>query len=246
MSRRELLDLWIEFGIEKEIDMINTFPELLVMEGFKLDNNHFDLLHHSMNAFLHSNSNKDFVKLACLFHDIGKCYIDKFQKNGEIDLNGHHILSSKVTKNILSDLEYNKETIDKVIFLINSHEKDWENFTEKQLKRFVKELEIQGLSFYDFYELQSANHSAKNIQISTLKLKKLSNLYVKYHNIYNLDIHVITYENLNFSERDIESDTFLSSLNAKKYLLDEIHSIAKKYHVNNKYAFFNILYNKYK
>ena len=245
MEEKELLELWCEFGIEREEDIIGLIPEMKAMQNLKENDSFLNIFQHSIYTFLSVNSNKLHIKLSCLLHDIGKIEMTRVKKDGTIDFNGHHILSVKIVNDILTRLGFEKEIIDKTLFLIKNHEKDWDSPTKKQVKRFVEQLKENDLTFEEYYDFLVANLSSKNFDITLKELMKLNILHNQYLLTYNLKKNNIDYNDLDFSESDIKRDIRLSSLKSNSFLLKEVHAFANKYYINNKFIFYNYLYQKY-
>jgi tRNA nucleotidyltransferase (CCA-adding enzyme) len=84
----------------------------------------YDVFEHLMRALQHA-ADKGWsleVRLAALLHDVGKprTRVWSDDKN-DWTFHGHDVVSGKMTKQILSDLRFPKETIDKVSTLVRTH-----------------------------------------------------------------------------------------------------------------------------
>lgn len=100
-------------------------PEL--EEGIGCDQNQahsFDVFEHLLRSLQHAADQKwslD-VRLAALFHDIGKPATRRHSdEKNDWTFHGHEVVGAKMAKQILKDLRFPKETIDKVESLIRSH-----------------------------------------------------------------------------------------------------------------------------
>jgi len=113
-------------GIEmlRELGLLKTFlPEL--EEGYKISQNK----HHIYDCYWHSllslkyAAEKGFnqnVRLAALFHDIGKPRVKK-GKGPDATFYGHEILGTKMTIQILNRLKFPKKDIEKIAKLVRYH-----------------------------------------------------------------------------------------------------------------------------
>jgi len=113
-------------GIEmlRELGLLKTFlPEL--EEGYKISQNK----HHIYDCYWHSllslkyAAEKGFnqnVRLAALFHDIGKPRVKKGE-GPDATFYGHEILGTKMTIQILNRLKFPKKDIEKIAKLVRYH-----------------------------------------------------------------------------------------------------------------------------
>ena len=128
-------------SINDNLDYIlDLIPEIKNMIGFehKHPHHHLDVWNHTLYAL--SLSENDFeIRLCLLLHDIGKPFS---YEEGEIrHFYNHAIKSCELTNEILTRLNYNKEFIEEVCYLIKYHDipiskKDIENNLELSIKRY--------------------------------------------------------------------------------------------------------------
>src|SRR5699024_7029683 len=111
-------------------------PELLDSVGFDQKNPH-----HDKDVFLHSLCVLDNVsqtldlRLAALFHDIGKPHCFTLDDENIGHFYGHDKLGVEITRNILIRLKAPSELIDRVCLLINDHMSQHNDMGPKGLKR---------------------------------------------------------------------------------------------------------------
>lgn len=101
--------------------LLFIIPELSDMLGFKHNHphHHLDVWNHTLLAL--SMSENDFmIRLVLLLHDIGKPH--SYQDDEVRHFKGHPEVSSKISRNILERLKYDKEFIDEVCYLIEKHD----------------------------------------------------------------------------------------------------------------------------
>ena len=121
-SDRPMQALYVaqKLGILKYI-----IPELEEGIGCAQNQAHsYDVFEHLMRALQHA-ADKGWdldVRLAALLHDIGKprTRLWSDEKN-DWTFHGHDVVSAKMTKKILTDLKFPKETIEKVSTLVRTH-----------------------------------------------------------------------------------------------------------------------------
>ena len=93
-------------------------PELEQGIGIAQNQAHsFDVFEHNLRSLQHA-ADKDWpleVRLAALFHDVGKPKSRHFgEDKKDWTFHGHDVVSARMTKKILANLKFPKETIEKV------------------------------------------------------------------------------------------------------------------------------------
>ncbi len=135
------------FGImlcEKTHILQYFLPEL--QEGIGCGQNQahsFDVFTHLMKTLEHSaKKNYSFeVRLAALFHDIGKPATKRpSTKTDEPTFYGHDVVGARMTEKILNRLKFPKKTIDMVVKLVRWHMffSDTETITLSAVRRMVR------------------------------------------------------------------------------------------------------------
>ena len=122
MSPRPLQALYVaqKLGILKYV-----LPE--VEEGVGIDQNQahsFDVFEHLLRSLQHA-ADKNWsleVRLAALLHDVGKPATRRWSdEKKDWTFHGHEVVGAKMSKKILQDLKFPKETIENVTSLIRWH-----------------------------------------------------------------------------------------------------------------------------
>lgn len=109
-------------SINKNMDyLLKIIPEIKNMIGFKHNHphHHLDVWNHTLLAL--SISEKDFdVRLCLLLHDIGKPF--SYQDEEVRHFRNHAKVSAIMSREILTRLEYDKEYINYLCYLIEKHD----------------------------------------------------------------------------------------------------------------------------
>ncbi len=132
------------FLILKKLGLLQyIIPKLEEAIGIEQKGVHiFDVWTHLLKSLQHSADKKYplHVRLSALFHDIAKPETRRFDQNTkEYSFYGHEVVGSRVTKKILEDLKFSRETIDKVVKLVRWHMffSDTEQITLSAVRRLL-------------------------------------------------------------------------------------------------------------
>lgn len=118
-------------------------PELI--RGVDMEQNHshiYTVFEHSLRSLQHA-ADKNFpleVRLAALFHDIGKPTSRRHSDDGgSWTFYGHEVVGSRVTQKILENLRFPKEIVEKVVKLVRWHMffSDPEKITLSAVRRMI-------------------------------------------------------------------------------------------------------------
>ncbi len=99
----------------------------------------FEHLIRSMQCAVDKNYSLE-LRIAALFHDIGKPPTRQWSsEKRDYTFYGHEVVGAKLTKEILKDLNFSRETIDKVIKLVRWHMffSDTEQITASAVRRMI-------------------------------------------------------------------------------------------------------------
>lgn len=106
-------------------DVISVFiPEISPMVGFCQYNSYhcYDVWEHTLHALSYADNNI-IIRLAVLFHDVGKPHSLTFDQQGIGHFYGHCVKSAEITENILKRLRCDTKTIKTVVELVKNHDR---------------------------------------------------------------------------------------------------------------------------
>ncbi len=133
----------VALGLATQLKMLSYFsPEFEKGVGVEQNKAHiYTVWEHLLRSLDHS-AKKNFplhLRLSALLHDIAKPHTRKMV-NGEWTFYGHEVVGAKIAKNILVDLKFPKEIVDKVVRLIRWHMffSETETITLSAVRRMVR------------------------------------------------------------------------------------------------------------
>ena len=133
-------------------------PELLECRGVEQKGFHnFDVLDHLYYACDGTDRSNPNVRLAALFHDIGKPKVRATGKDGVFTFYQHEAVSAKMAQTILNRLHFSNQTITYVCHLIAQHMFFYEPaWTDSAVRRFLVRIKYREYEHVleDLFELR--------------------------------------------------------------------------------------------
>ncbi len=166
-----------DFYIKKYFDIfIEVLPELALLECFNQNDPHhiYDALEHTLVA-LKVVEPKLEIRLAMLFHDIGKPFTLSKKNDGTAEYPNHAKKSSDMARDIMNRLKFNKKMIQRVTRLIEYHDFSLPD-NDMAIKNFLSKFGVENLE--DLYKMKKANFYAKNPAYSA-DLARINSEYEK-------------------------------------------------------------------
>ncbi|MDO4394082.1 MAG: CCA tRNA nucleotidyltransferase [Bacillota bacterium] len=158
-------------AIRKYVDILGVvIPYIKALDGFSQHNpNHkYDVLGHCIRCMQNlrvTDSNREYMRLAALFHDIGKPETFALDDKGIGHCFGHPEVSAEHVEEILRGLKADSFTINRVVTLVRYHDllfKEDEVLLKKWLNKFGPEL------LYEILELKRADNLAIGCDVTRL------------------------------------------------------------------------------
>jgi putative nucleotidyltransferase with HDIG domain len=125
----------------------HIIPEL--ESGIGIEQNHHHTLtvwEHNLQALQYCPSKKITVRLAALFHDIGKPQAKEI-KNGTATFYNHEYISAHQVRKILNRLHYSKKIIEQTVLLVKNHMFYYNvgEVTEPAVRRIIKKVGLENI-----------------------------------------------------------------------------------------------------
>jgi len=134
----------------------HLIPELIPAIGFDTRSSYhnLDVFEHTMVVLDYTKPNLG-LRLAALFHDIGKPYCLTIDDEGEGHCFGHSQLGAEMAERILERLNFDYKTISSVAGLIREHMNDYNSISELSIKRLARRVGVDNID--NLFELQLAD-----------------------------------------------------------------------------------------
>ncbi|QUH20661.1 CCA tRNA nucleotidyltransferase [Alkaliphilus sp. B6464] len=144
-------------------------PELEICVGFQQHNpNHDkDVFSHILSVV--DNTEKDLIlRLAALFHDIGKPETFSLGEDGVGHFYKHHLKSSDIAEEVMKRLKYDNKSIEQVIILVREHMSRYKNLRVKNTKKFINRVGIDNIERLFKLQIADINGSTKKDGVSNI------------------------------------------------------------------------------
>lgn len=155
-------------------------PEIKDIVGFKQNNPYhiYDVWEHTVHAIEQcDNDDVDdlILKLAVLFHDIGKPHSYQDGENGIRHFKGHGRVSADITNSIMRRLRFDNGTKEKVVELIYYHDATFE-VGKKYVKRWLNKIGEE--QFRRLLNLRRADIKAQNPKYIKDRIQKVNEIEI--------------------------------------------------------------------
>jgi len=164
------------FRLMEKTGLLKLFlEELSICRGVEQKGFHeFDVLDHSLLAcdFAAEKNYSHEVRLASLFHDIGKPSSRKKDENGIYTFHRHEEISAELSRKILNRFHYPNAVIDSVCHLVKEHMFHYtEDWTDAAVRRFIARIKEENLEeMYRLRRCDTYGFSGKETNPHTLML----------------------------------------------------------------------------
>ena len=140
-----------------ELELLEfIFPEVFRTKGFNQHSTFHkdDVYNHSLNVLDKTKANLN-IRIAALYHDVGK--IDTFflDENGEGRFFGHQKVSENSLRERLKILKYSNKFIDDTTILVRRHMDNTNTYTKKSVRKLLRNLGEENL--LNLFDLQKAD-----------------------------------------------------------------------------------------
>lgn len=147
--------------LNNENDLFKLIPELKMCKGFNQNSKWhiYDVYEHILHVVDYVPKNIT-LRLAALFHDLGKPYTYTEDENKEGHFYGHWEISKKIFNEFSNKYNIDKDIGNLVSNLIYYHDINIAKFDDEKIKELYQLLEEDGIK--KLYELKKADLLAQN------------------------------------------------------------------------------------
>ena len=121
LQKDDIKSTLLSFSYEQLAEMFGV--DFAKTKDYNQNNPHhcFDLLEHSISALESLDSSDMLLKVATLFHDVGKPSVAQ-QKHNRTVFYGHALESAKIVENILEEIGFDEAEVEYICFFIKHHD----------------------------------------------------------------------------------------------------------------------------
>lgn len=137
------------FLLMERLGILEWFlPELARGRGLSQNRYHrFDILEHSLFTCDAVQGPNLILRLAGLFHDLGKVDTRREKPNGESSFHNHEMISVKITDRVLRRFGFESAVIRHVKFLVRNHMFHYTNeWSDRAIRRFIAKVSTEELN----------------------------------------------------------------------------------------------------
>jgi tRNA nucleotidyltransferase (CCA-adding enzyme) len=147
------------FEVLRESGLLGVwFPELLECVGVPQNRYHaYDVYFHTVYSCDAAPAAKSVVRLAALFHDVGKPRTRAEREDGEATFYNHQFVSARMAEEAMTRLRFSKEEIQQVAHLVREHMFDYRReWTDAAVRRFLRHVGADHVA--DLFDLRIADN----------------------------------------------------------------------------------------
>lgn len=189
-EKDELIDMLMSNDVgktlkEKKQRLFEIIPELKVTDGFEQHNPYhiYDVFEHTIKV-VENTPNNPWVRLAALFHDIGKPYTYHEDEKGIGHFYGHPLISKKIFSRVAERLDFDSKTEEVVSSLIEYHENPFNDMKPKKLLNLINNLGEENIPL--LLDLRKADIKGQNPQY-LYRLEELPQTEERFHRVIEMN-----------------------------------------------------------
>ena len=142
----------------------DLLPELQACVAVPQNRYHaYDVYYHTLYAVDAAPAGKPVVRLAALFHDVGKPLTRVERENGDATFYNHQFESARLAEEAMSRLRYGRDMIDRVAHLVGHHMFDYKpEWSDAAVRRFVQRVGVDHIA--DLFDLRIADNVGNGLK----------------------------------------------------------------------------------
>ena len=139
-------------------------PELQACVAVPQNRYHaYDVYYHTIYTVDAAPAEKPVVRLAALFHDVGKPRTRVERENGDATFYNHEFESARLAEEAMTRLRFGRDTIEQVVHLVRHHMFDYRpEWTDAAVRRFVQKVGVEKIA--DLFDLRIADNVGNGLK----------------------------------------------------------------------------------
>ncbi|HXF58590.1 MAG TPA: HD domain-containing protein [Candidatus Saccharimonadales bacterium] len=150
LRRAGLLDVWL--------------PELQRTVAVPQNRYHaYDVWFHTLHTCDAAPAEKPVVRLAALFHDVGKPETRAEKEDGEATFYNHQVVGEAITRRAMERLRFSRDLTDRVSHLVRQHMFDYRpEWSDAAVRRFIRSVGVDAIA--DLFDLRIADNIGNGLK----------------------------------------------------------------------------------
>jgi tRNA nucleotidyltransferase (CCA-adding enzyme) len=165
-------------------------PELAECHGVSQNKYHIhDVYYHSIYSCDAAPKDNLLIRIAALFHDIGKVPTKQPNASGDYTFYNHEVLGVKMAKKIMRRLKFSNEQIDGISNLILNHMFHYTNeWTDGAVRRFIRKVGLENIGNLFLLRMadRKGNGARKGLPLPIEQLKKRIERVIEAENAFSV------------------------------------------------------------
>jgi tRNA nucleotidyltransferase (CCA-adding enzyme) len=152
------------FEVMRESGLLEIWlPEIQACVAVPQNRYHaYDVYWHTLHTCDAAPPEKPVVRLAALFHDVGKP-ATREEKDGDATFYNHQFVGERMTRQALERLRFGRDTIDRVSHLVRQHMFDYRpEWTDAAVRRFIRSVGAEEIA--DLFDLRIADNLGNGLK----------------------------------------------------------------------------------
>ena len=139
-------------------------PELQACVAVPQNRYHaYDVYFHTVYAVDSAPAEKPIVRLAALFHDMGKPLTRVERENGDATFYNHEFESARLAEVAMTRLRFGRDAVEQVVHLVRYHMFDYRpEWTDAAVRRFVQKVGVDKIA--DLFDLRIADNVGNGLK----------------------------------------------------------------------------------
>jgi putative nucleotidyltransferase with HDIG domain len=123
----------------------------------------YDVYFHTLYTCDAAPPDKPVVRLAALFHDVGKPLTREERQGGEATFYNHQFVGARLAEEAMERLRFSRSMTDRVVHLVRQHMFDYRpEWTDAAVRRFIRSAGVQHIA--DLFDLRIADNVGNGLK----------------------------------------------------------------------------------